>query len=368
MCFGNEAEQKKETSSSTVSGPQWLTDAGQQNLNFAQGVQAKGFQPYTGQQVADFSPQQSASFSGANDIAASVNGGPIGQLTSSYANAPASSVNANTISSAMSPYMNQYVSMALQPQLQMQDQQFATQNKGVDAAAAMAGAFGDTGWGQLRGTTTQAQNAARSGLVGNAYNAAFNTAIGAGAQDVSNNLNAQTTNANLRETQLGRQLTGANAMQAQQTGATNLQNTMGGQQTAQGQAKLNADYNQWQLAQQYPFQTTQLVNSTIGAANAAAPKTTDSTKTNYAVDNSGYGMLSSLAGSAASALAPMALAALADGGPLTPGQPTIVGERGPELIIPGSNGVVIPNEILSAARDKRAQKLAAPTLNFGIAA
>lgn len=35
----------------------------------------------------------------------------------------------------------------------------------------------------------------------------------------------------------------------------------------------------------------------------------------------------------------------ADGGPLIPGVPTVVGERGPEMIIPSSGGYVVPNEI-----------------------
>jgi phage-related minor tail protein len=34
---------------------------------------------------------------------------------------------------------------------------------------------------------------------------------------------------------------------------------------------------------------------------------------------------------------------MADGGTLIPGQPTLVGERGPELIIPSGSGTVVPN-------------------------
>ena len=38
----------------------------------------------------------------------------------------------------------------------------------------------------------------------------------------------------------------------------------------------------------------------------------------------------------------------AEGGPVTGGQPYIVGERGPELIVPGMSGTVIPNHALNA--------------------
>lgn len=276
--------------------------------------------------------------------------------------------------------MNSYVAQSLTPQLQAQQQQFDTQNKGVDSAATMAGAFGDTGWGQLRGTTTQAQDAARSGLIGNAYNAAFNTAIGAGAQDVSNNLNAQTTNANLKETALGRQLGGANAAFNMGTGATNLTNSLGGQQTAQQQAQLNAAYNEF-LRNQYqdPQFRAGLSNSALSAATPAAPTTT--TKT--APDNSGYGMLGTALGTAggfmlggpagaaiggslagmiggggqgeagANGVSMTGPGAYADGGRPPVGRPAIVGERGPELFVPDRPGTVIPNEVLAAARNKK---------------
>lgn len=433
---------------STSGGPQWLTDAGQSNLDFAKSLQTQGFTPYSGQQVAGFSPQQMQSFGLATGLSDGISpyAGQSGALLSSYANAGPQNVSADTIASRMSPYMSQYVQQALTPQLQMQDQQFATQNKGVDSAATMAGAFGDTGWGQLRGSTTQAQNAARAGLIGNAYNSAFNTAIGAGAQDVSNNLNAQNTNASLAETALGRQLAGGNALYNQGTGAANLTNQFGGQQTAQQQAQLNALFNQWQMAQQYPFQTTQLMNQTLGATGGIAPKTNTTsgtttgitsgntsgntsgttsgttagtttgnttgsgTQTTYAPDNSGFGMLGSALGlvaapftggasllpglvSGASGLfggssSPSVTSAgqpqsamwsadgtrplfAADGGAVPAGKPVVVGERGPEVIVPGADSVVIPNEVMRAAQDKRKaavkKKPASPT-KFGLAA
>ncbi|MCH8157212.1 MAG: hypothetical protein IID18_05580 [Nitrospinae bacterium] len=39
---------------------------------------------------------------------------------------------------------------------------------------------------------------------------------------------------------------------------------------------------------------------------------------------------------------------LASGGPVTPGQPFFVGERGPELFVPNSAGTVVPNNQLNA--------------------
>lgn len=253
--------------------------------------------------MAGFSPQQQSSFGLGSQIAGGIApyAGNTGSLINNYANSGAQSVSPQTIASNMSPYMSQYVQQALTPQLQMQDQQFATQNKGVDAAATAAGAYGDTGWGQLRGTTTQAQDAARSGLIGSAYNTAFNTAIGAGAQDVSNNLAGQTTNANLQETALGRQLTGATALNNTALGATNINNTLGGQQTAQTQAQLNAAYNQYLMKMQYPFQTLSATDQALNAAKG----TGQTTQTSSAPDNSGFGMLGSALGAVGGAFVGM---------------------------------------------------------------
>ena len=362
MCFGNLATSQQTTAN--VTKPSWLTNAAQQNLTAAQNLQTTGFTPYTGTQVASFAPQQQTSFGLAGDVANSVNGGPIGTALNNYTTAGPQSVTPSTISSAMSPYMNQYVGMALAPQLQAEQQQFAGQNKSFDSSATGSGAFGDTSWALGRGNLTNQQDIANAGLVGNAYTSAFNTAIGAGAQDVSNSLNAQTTNANLAETALGRQLTGAQAQQTAGTNAATLENTMGGQQTAQTQAQLNAQYNQWLMAQQYPFLTSQNLNQTVAASTPAAGGTTQSTT--QAPDNSGYGLLGSAIGG---------FFAAADGGAVPAGAPTVVGERGPEVIVPNTNSVVIPHEVLKAAHDqrnakaKKAKSASQPsTMKFGIAA
>ncbi len=115
------------------------------------------------------------------------------QYIDSYGMAGAGYIDPKTIASGMDPYMSKYVNDALAPQLRLQDQQFADQNKSFDSQATGAGAFGDTGWGLGRAKLTDSQNAGRAGLIGNAYQTAFNTAIGASAQDQANDINAQTT-------------------------------------------------------------------------------------------------------------------------------------------------------------------------------
>jgi len=220
-------------------------------------------------------------------------------MINNYASAPASSVSADSISNNMSPYMNQYVMQALAPQLQQQDWQNAATQQQTNATATGSGAFGDARTGIQQAQNQQNANVAREGLIGNAYNSAFNTAIGAGAQDVSNKLQAGTTNANLSEQALNRSLGGATALeglQNQQLGVATAQNTAGAQQTAQQQAGLTAQYNQWLMAQQYPFQTAQLMNQTTATGAAATPAT--QTTTDQQPNNSGWAALGSIAGAA----------------------------------------------------------------------
>lgn len=250
------------------------------NLDFVNNLQANGFQGYTGQQVANLSPGQQGTIDSATGIANNGTGAQAANLIGGYASAPAQNVNASTISSQMSPYMNQYVMQALAPQLQQMDIANAKTAQATNANATGSGAFGDARTGFEQAQNSQNANVAREGLIGNAYNTAFNTAIGAGAQDVSNNLSAQNANAGYNESALNRALGGAGALQnlqTQQLGTQTTANTLNQQNTAQQQAGLTAQYNQWLMAQQYPFQTAGLANSTIGTASSAMPASTNTT-------------------------------------------------------------------------------------------
>ena len=319
MCFGNNSltstqnQNLQNTGTSAQTGtqtaPLWLQSAGRGNVNYAGNLQQAGFQPYTGEFVAPFSGQQQTSFGLGSNLANAVApastqaGTTLSNVMTGAANEP--TVTANSISSQMSPYMNQYVNLALQPQLAAQQNQQAINQQLTQGQATSAGAFGDPRATMIQQNEQLNNNLANESLVGNAYNAAFNTAIGAGAQDVANKLAAQTTNAGLYNTGLQTQLGAANTALNQGASTTNLVNALGGQQTAASQAQLNALYNQWLLAQQYPFQTTQLMNSTIGAAlptNVATTSNGTTSGTNTGTidlsqpNNAGYGILGSLLG------------------------------------------------------------------------
>jgi hypothetical protein len=336
MCFGNAQTSTQTTTPSTA-----VTSAANSNLGFVNQLQSNGFQPYTGQQVANLAPAQQATIDATQNIANNGTGTAASNLIGGYASAPAQSVTPQTIASNMSPYMNLYVMQALAPQLQQADVQDAKTRAATNATATGSGAFGDARTGIEQANNAFNSNVAREGLIGSAYNSAFNTAIGAGAQDSANNLTGQTTNANLAETALNRSLGGAQALeglQTQQQGVQTTANTAAQQDTAQQQAQLTAQYNQWLMAQQYPFQTAGLMNSTVAAANPANPTTSTLTQP----DSSGYAMLGTALGVAGG----VALG----GGSLLPGVAgTAIGGSSGPTSYGGSSG---PTPLVSDARLK----------------
>lgn len=271
MCFGMEATEQKNT---TQTANPAVSSAATGNLDFVKNLQTQGFQGYKGPQVANFSGDQQNSFGLTNAIVGNGTAPRADAMINQYAGAPAQSVGAGKISEGMSPYMNEYVMRALAPQMAQMDISNAKDNAAVNSAATSAGAFGDARAGIEAANTRFNQNVQREGVIGQAYDKAFNTAIGASAQDVGNKLTADNATAGYAEAALGRALGGSTALQGlqnQQLGVAGAQNQMGQQQTAQDQANLTAQYNQWLMAQQYPFQTAQLMNQTTNAGATAMP-------------------------------------------------------------------------------------------------
>jgi len=336
VCFGNVQTSTQTTTPSTA-----VTSAANSNLGFVNKLQSNGFSPYPGQQVANLAPGQQSSINATENIANNGTGTTASNLIGGYASAPAQSVSANPISSNMSPYMNQYVMQALAPQLQQMQTANAATNNATNAQATGSGAYGDARTGINQANNSFNQNVAQEGLIGSAYNSAFNTAIGAGAQDSSNQLAAANANAGYQETALNRSLGGAQALeglQTQQQGVQTTANTAAQQDTAQQQAGLTAQYNQWLMAQQYPFQTSALADSAVQAANPANPTTTSLTQP----DNSGYAMLGTALGVAGG----VALG----GGSLLPGiAGTAIGGSSGPTSYGGSSG---PTPLVSDARLK----------------
>ena len=292
MCFGNQV-----TSTQTSTASPAVAAAATSNLGTAENTlnNSSAGTEYQGPLTAAISPNQQGTIDAATGIANNGTGANAQSLINNYSSAPAQSVNTGTIAQNMSPYMNQYVMQALAPQLQQMDMSNAAQNAATNATATGSGAFGDARAGIQASNDAFNQNVQREGVIGNAYTSAFNTAIGAGAQDVANQNSTQATNANLAETALNRSLGGAQAdqgLQTQQLGAQTTANSLTQQDTAQQQAALTAQYNNWLQAQQSQLAAQGSANQTVAAGATAMPATVATS----APDNSGYAMLGAALG------------------------------------------------------------------------
>jgi hypothetical protein len=280
-----------------------VQDATRQNLSWLQGIQNGGMPAIPDNRVGDFGPLSNQSFDMAGltasdpDYLARARG-----LVDQYSSNPAGHVLTHNIYEGTQPYMDQFNADALKPQLNDLENQRSSALHSADRAATMAGAYGDARAGIDRDLTNNRFDLNRQGLIGQAYNQAFDRAIGASAQDVNNSLNSQTTNAGLTETMLNRMLGGANArmgLQSGQMGIANMLNQLGLQQTQQNQAKAQVPFQDWMIKNmQWIPQIAQLMNQSISAGTKGLPS--NSTAVTSAPDNSGLGFLGTVAGGLAS--------------------------------------------------------------------
>lgn len=118
------------------------------------------------------------------------------------------------------------------------------------------------------------------------------------------------------------------------------------------QDQLANNVNQAQLAAQMNQQAQQSanqlgaagINAGVGGQNAAMNQ-----QNAMGAVNMGTSLFTNLAKSDERAKVPLAgfIPMRADGGPVQAGQPYVVGERGPEVVVPQQSGTVVPNHALS---------------------
>jgi hypothetical protein len=232
--------------------------------------------------VAQFSPLQQQSFQGAQNLQTP---GQFGQATNAAGMGTMQSLmagqnlaNQSTNPYAVGAYMNPYIQNALNPALQLSNQQYGIAGQQMAGQATGSGAFGGTRSALQQGLNAQNQMLAQNQLIGNAYNTAYqnaqnqmNTVANVGLQGANQGIAGAGQLANIGTGQLG----------AQQ-GIINQQNQLGQQGTAQQQAIINQAMQNYQTGQQYPFQQlTNLKNLLSGvpitdvtqSQQAAAPST-----------------------------------------------------------------------------------------------
>lgn len=257
---------------STTSLPGWLDQGAQDMLKRVQEFYDKPYQPYTGQRIAGFNADEKNAFQGFRDMQ-----GP------GVTNEALDMVRQGSGSAlpGMEQYQNKYLDDVLGTAVRKINEGAATQRKGIDAKANMAGAFGDTGYAGAQAklnADTQQQVGDAAGQIGAA---GFNTALGASQADLA------------RLMQGGQALTSTEA-QGQNSMLQRLTALLSGGQIQQGnaQAGLDTKYEAWQNQNQDAYSRLQALISAISGAPHGSTTTATSPNTSWA------GLLGSL-GSAA---------------------------------------------------------------------
>ena len=312
MCFGNQVQTEKKTTDTTL--PSYLSNAAQQNVASAAALTSQPFQPYTDPRVAARNETQNTA-SGLLKAAAGTTNPYTGQIEGAYKgliDTPAATITAPSIigpntdvnTSSIQDYMNPYIEAALQPQLQAIARQGDADRKRLNAASTFSGAFGDARHGVEAANQSRDENILTNNTIGQGYSNAFNTAAGLRGTDITNAINTQNLTAQNKEAALTRAATGGTDLMnldKYNTGRTvdlaNALEAQGSKEQANNQAQLDAQYQDFLRRQGYGPDMIKLFTSVL----AGTPHDTSQVATTEAPDNSGYGIISALLGTAAKA-------------------------------------------------------------------
>jgi hypothetical protein len=261
------------------------------NLDRAQALANTPFQPYSGVQAAPFTPTQLQAQKALTQIGqAGVGNGPLQRgvdLASAVGGYQPQTVTASPLTGVdLSGYMNPYRRQVIDSTLTDIKRQQDIQDQNDASAATMAGAFGGSRSAVLQSLDHDNYARQAASTLANLNQANFAQAQAAAQGDLSRQLAASQANQGAGLQAAGLSLNAANALAGmggqqlnqalQQAGALS---TAGDAQQHNQQAQLDAAYQQWQLAQQYPLQMQQLLNQTVGALPHTGTTTTTGSET-----------------------------------------------------------------------------------------
>lgn len=232
-------------------------------ISQAQGLAAKGIQPYGGQTVADFSPMLGGGLQMLSDYA--LQGTPE-RAAGGAAILNATQGNMNPYATAMNPYAgnNPYTQQMIQNSNDLISQNFAKGTQAqTDQAAAQQGAFGGSAYKERTNDNSRTLGGLLSSNTNNLLQQQFNN-----SQNLAENALNRSTNA--YDTSQNRALQGAQVGQGQQ--GLDLQSIQamiqGGQIPMNYQQNLlNAGQNYYQQQQQAPFTMMDFLGSALSRAS-----------------------------------------------------------------------------------------------------
>jgi len=230
-------------------------------MDYANQVGSLPYQQYTGDLISGFTPSQEQAFNNINSLQGTGQG--YYNAAAGYTAAGASPVSSNAISNYMSPYQKQVINAAM---ANMQENN-AQQANDLTGNAISAGAFGGDRAGVAQAELARQQALANNETLANLYNTGYSQALSAAQQDQQNALTAGNQLTNLGTSASTTGLNEANALLE-----------AGNQQQQQEQNILNAQYEQWQNQQQYPYETATWLSqlSTGLGSNMGGSSTTTS--------------------------------------------------------------------------------------------
>ena len=212
----------------------------------AQNAASVPYTPYTGQTVAQLSPDQTAAFGQVENLTA--NGGvqaPYLDQAAQYINNAATGINPANFGSTVSQYESPYTKDVVNATEQQFNNQNAIQQQGVIGNAVSSGAWGGDRSAVAQALTAGQQQTAEAPVIAGLENTGFQNATQTAEANQWLQSQAGAGMANLGNEAQATGLSGASAL---------LQS--GGLQQQMAQENLNIPYEQYTAAQAYPFQTT----------------------------------------------------------------------------------------------------------------
>lgn len=312
MCFGKMEETGKKTTENSL--PDWINSAAKTNVNSALELSQRPFTAYSGERVADLSPDQSTAFGTLRNLAATPNKytGNIESLYSTFAGAPASTVSTSRLidnlpsmdgsgpAGSIQDYMNPFIDATLAPTLRQLERSGATARNQIGAQATGSGAFGDARHGILEARQRSDEAVNASDLTGKAFSDAFMQALSSKNLDLNRLLDVAKTNAGATEAALARGKAGGDALMGLDKYNTGRGVDLANQLAAAGatergvaQQKLDVPYQDFQAEQDWGQKMQSFLNSIIKGTSGSYDTT--KTETTAVPNNSGYQMLAGLA-------------------------------------------------------------------------
>jgi hypothetical protein len=310
-CFGD-MEATKQVDSSSVSGPPaWVRQAGQDNYNLAKSILDAGYQPYTGDRVADLSSKEAQAGDLLTNAASSGNpyANTAEQAFNQYGAAPGAKFDFSTVVDNNGPlgsiasYMSPYLAQVLDPTLRAISTQGAKDRMGINANATAAGAYGDARHGVAEGAQRKNEALQVGDATYKSFNDAFSTALGLRSSDLARLFQTQQAQSTADEAALARmRQSGLDLTNLDKYGLSrdlSLSSALGqagANERAIEQQKMDTDYQEY--LRKTGWTNNEIAFLTSILAGTPTEKITDGTQTTSQPDNSGWGAIGTLASAA----------------------------------------------------------------------